>query len=63
MQFWFNTSSVNETEDIIEAYFHIYKRRAIRPPNVPAGSHRVTVSDSYATRTSIDNLELGHELS
>ncbi|XP_067946785.1 protein dbl-1-like [Watersipora subatra] len=43
MQFWFNTTAVNETEDIIEAYFHIYKRRAIRPGSVALGSHTVTV--------------------
>ena len=43
MQFWFNTTAVNETEDIIEAYFHIYKRRAIRPGSVALGSHTITV--------------------
>ncbi|XP_067936035.1 bone morphogenetic protein 2-like [Watersipora subatra] len=26
MQFWFNVTSVNETEDVIETYFHIYKK-------------------------------------
>lgn len=44
MQFWFNTTNINDTEDVIEAYFHIYKRRAIRPAGVSAGSHSISVS-------------------
>ena len=56
MQFWFNTSVVNETEEIIDAYFHIYKRRAMRPPGVPQGSHRVSVRTNarlFYTRVDI----------
>lgn len=43
MQFWFNTTAVNVTEDVIEAYFHIYKRRAVRPSSVAVGSHKIMV--------------------
>lgn len=53
MQYWFNITAVNETEDIIEAYFHIYKRRAVRPGTVASGSHKVTVSYYTALQLAV----------
>jgi len=41
MQFWFNLTAVNESEDIIEANFHIYKKRA--PILQTLKTHFVTV--------------------
>ena len=41
MQFWFNMSSVNTSEDLIECYFHIYKKRA--PVIHSLKSHTVSV--------------------
>lgn len=58
MQFWFNTSSINASEDIIECYFHVYKRRPLERQHVPRAdrqSHSVTVSS-----TSIQTLSTLH---
>ena len=47
MQFWFNTSSINASEDIIECYFHVYKRRPLEREDGRGAErqpHTVTVS-------------------
>lgn len=45
MQFWFNASAINQTEDLIECYFHIYKRVPLEArSSVGRQPHTVSVS-------------------
>jgi len=55
MQFWFNTSAINSTEDVIEAYFHIYKRRAPRPVTGQS-NHRISVRVTFTRLTQSSNV-------
>ena len=40
MQFWFNLTSINQTEDVIDGYFHIYKKKA----SLTKSTHKHTVT-------------------
>lgn len=53
MQFWFNLTSINTTEDVIESYFHIYKKKASLVSSLK--THTVTVRG----RTTPNNLLIG----